>query len=1594
MSDPAVSLGSYAQNIIAITSFLRKRHRDNQAKVNLLDEARRLAREIRHAVSTFPRDLNKELKDELEQLSLSLSDVREAFISAKSRNDLQDAIDNLRTSNEKIREIHPVRCSSPSAESGDPSQHSSTSPARMKYLASKSPINHPDTKESEDEIKPTPTYQPKEVYVAELGSVGWTPAKATIDADSSVNLISERFLDSLGATSSWSHLFSRHWSWITAPFYKPSRKSQTWAARSLVKLKMAYSPDSPPHVVPFEVHYGVSFFGDLLLGQDLPKDERLQSPPGSWNTAGQRLRCLQDPQQGKKADIIFVHSAHCDTQGTWRNKSDTFWPRDLLAKDVDRCSIWTYDCDLSRTLANSVESLENKIEDLTSDLLEQIRQKTNKYPILWICHSLGGHVVKNALTRTMNTSPFQTKGIIFLGTPHRVNTSTDIYEDLIADSFGFNTILTEVQSQRFDNSIRSTASAFACLMDRRPLPVLSLFETKATMTKRGPRTIAPQITRLYHPQESWGVLEGDHSSICKFETREEKGYKKIVASVRDLLAGELWTYDWHRSIELHLQSRPPSRLTTSTSLSLDAEPIDIDKMYLNFRLKIDWPSARWTSPKPQDQVDATWIGNEPLVVEWMKREDARPLVIRGNLGSGKTRIAESIQEWLYLPPRRAMVRRASAKICNLSYFFKSDQRSQQTPNHMLRSLITQTLDQNEVLIYHIKEKPFKNALNRFAPLRAYAILQATLRMLLENTCWSSINLVVDGLDECDPKHTRDLLNSLDMILQIGKVRALLTVSTAMTGNAEASMSVLNNFITGAQCLVLDLPKSPAWNRHLAEYLDVRLREMNGFQLGTRDRELLQETLLSLPNRSFVIFDLALQHLRDSSPHWESLSSDLLKSRLEELKDRAKIDGLLLDLANTAGQKGRWILSFLACAFGPFRIQALAEILARTPEVEWKGAPDKKVIELQSLVDKDLRLLVHADSDGLHLAGQLVRQVIHGRMASSEVLGPDKIKFSNDWCNYRQLHLLLSKTCLQILLDSLESRSDPGPEERMGRLAAEEYASRHWQDHLREAGHLAPNINGLVISWMEAPRETQHENVRPPENDSFQLLRRLTEENLFETLGTVFDEQSPDLELPSRDDIDQVLDHSTTPLLPDTIRALQNINKLAGRTEEKKTETFLALRERKLEELARLLDPLDASQKSKYLRKSIEMQDAELVQTVLDSFAKDREIPKRSTELAYAVQFKSVEIVRLMLQRKELFELDAALLGAVDVANFSMCQELLAHGAKVTMDRDKPSKATPLHLASRRGEIHLVDLMLEWGAPVNIKDSRGSSPLHHAARSGRVDIIKALVRGSASLIMENKSGQTALFSACTFGQTEAMKLLWSLGSNILHKDALGRSMLHTAAKHGHRELVDILVAAGISAVAKDRYDRTPIHEACKSGWASIVDKLLQAGAPVQVADKFGWTCLHYACQCRDVPEGVVQLLLDRGADASAADRKGRTPLMIAVQYSTVRVLKIFWTHDQSLFWHTDADGCTVSQYLRKTGGDATTTTAELEEEKEEFLRAYIPGSYQSARRTLGIRETSHDEESVDITADEPARGWSPPTELDTDDIDDDASWNVD
>ena len=92
--------------------------------------------------------------------------------------------------------------------------------------------------------------------------------------------------------------------------------------------------------------------------------------------------------------------------------------------------------------------------------------------------------------------------------------------------------------------------------------------------------------------------------------------------------------------------------------------------------------------------------------------------------------------------------------------------------------------------------------------------------------------------------------------------------------------------------------------------------------------------------------------------------------------------------------------------------------------------------------------------------------------------------------------------------------------------------------------------------------------------------------------------------------------------------------------------------------------------------------------------------------------------------------------------------------------------TALMLASYKGRVEIVKLLLNYGAQVDIKDNKnGWTALTHASINGHIDILKILLDHGAQVDVKDKVGSTAYMHAKygDYTQPDCAKLLLDHGA---------------------------------------------------------------------------------------------------------------------------------------------------------------------------------------------------------------------------------------
>ncbi len=236
-------------------------------------------------------------------------------------------------------------------------------------------------------------------------------------------------------------------------------------------------------------------------------------------------------------------------------------------------------------------------------------------------------------------------------------------------------------------------------------------------------------------------------------------------------------------------------------------------------------------------------------------------------------------------------------------------------------------------------------------------------------------------------------------------------------------------------------------------------------------------------------------------------------------------------------------------------------------------------------------------------------------------------------------------------------------------------------------------------------------------------------------------------------------------------------------------------------------------------------------------------------------------------------------------NTAVLDELLRHRPELLEERDELSR-TALWLAADQASVATVRLLVDHGAAVDAGDDDGVTPLHVAARRGEAEIVEILASANAEVL--DQGGNRPLDYAAYFGKAEAFRALWKPEA-ANHRNNDGQSLLHHAAHGGDVTILSTLLEAGLDVRQADRNGRTPLHFAAMKLQKDAAALLLAHGASTAVADASGTHPLHLAAAGND-PQ-MLLVFLAKKTNLTIADGDGNTPLHHAAGWGRVENVRL-------------------------------------------------------------------------------------------------------
>jgi ankyrin repeat protein len=168
-------------------------------------------------------------------------------------------------------------------------------------------------------------------------------------------------------------------------------------------------------------------------------------------------------------------------------------------------------------------------------------------------------------------------------------------------------------------------------------------------------------------------------------------------------------------------------------------------------------------------------------------------------------------------------------------------------------------------------------------------------------------------------------------------------------------------------------------------------------------------------------------------------------------------------------------------------------------------------------------------------------------------------------------------------------------------------------------------------------------------------------------------------------------------------------------------------------------------------------------------------------------------------------------------------------------------------------------LLARGDDPNTPDEQGNTLLMIAVRNNNPQLVDILMNAGAKLNLRNRYGETAIMLASYKGLYNIVEKLYIKGAEVKHD---GWNPLLYAATNGHANVIQLLLDGGVPINSTSPNGTTPLMMAARGNHLDAVNVLLKNGADPNLKNDAGKTAVTFALG-RNHSE-IAEVLRSRGA----------------------------------------------------------------------------------------------------------------------------------
>lgn len=220
--------------------------------------------------------------------------------------------------------------------------------------------------------------------------------------------------------------------------------------------------------------------------------------------------------------------------------------------------------------------------------------------------------------------------------------------------------------------------------------------------------------------------------------------------------------------------------------------------------------------------------------------------------------------------------------------------------------------------------------------------------------------------------------------------------------------------------------------------------------------------------------------------------------------------------------------------------------------------------------------------------------------------------------------------------------------------------------------------------------------------------------------------------------------------------------------------------------------------------------------------------------------------------------------------------------------------TYIFWAASRGNVELMQYLIEQGAKTDITDDKGNSIINFAAGFGQSNtkVYDLLLQHGANLQKDlTLAGANALLLVAPHDTDFSLiNYFVSKGLDISSVDTEGNGVFNYAAKTGNIPLMNQLLEKGIKGDDRAFIFASQGARGVTNG-IEVYKYLEHAGLNPTVVSKDGTTALH-ALAGRSKDMEVIRYFIDKGTDVNQADTNGNTPFINAASQNSLETVTLF------------------------------------------------------------------------------------------------------